>query len=243
MKKDIEKFRDAIKSSNYIVALTGAGISTAAGIPDFRGKSGIYVTGQYDPYKTFDYDYFVKDPSYFFKFAKEFAGIYDKIKPTVGHKYLAELEEKGKLKALITQNIDGLHQLAGSKNVIEVHGGFTSGHCLSCDKEYGFQWIIKEIQEKGELKCSCGKWVKPDIVFFGEAVMGMNIANYHASQADLFIVIGSSLTVQPAAFLPYLTNGKVVIVNMGDVAFPEERTFLRFDEDINEVFRLVSEEK
>jgi NAD-dependent deacetylase len=106
-----------------IVALQVPHINSA-GIPDFRGKGGIYSTGLYYPYKTFDYDYFKKDPSHFFKFAKDFIGFYDRIMPTQGHKFLAELEQKGKLKAVITQNIDGLHQMAGSKHVIEVHGGF-----------------------------------------------------------------------------------------------------------------------
>jgi len=240
VEKDIAKLQKAIDDSSYIVAFTGAGISTGAGIPDFRGKSGIYSTGAYDPYKTFDYQYFLKDPSYFFKFAKDFAGLYEKIIPTEGHKFLARLEEVGKLQALITQNIDGLHQIAGSKNVIEVHGGFTKAHCIDCWKEYGFPWIKKEILKIGELKCTCSGWVKPDIVFFGEAVTGMEEAVQYTRKADLFLVMGSSLTVQPASLLPFLTNGKVVVINMGDVMLPEEKIYLKFDSDIDSIIKKLN---
>ncbi len=237
MKKNIEKLQKAIEDSNYIVALTGAGISTGAGIPDFRGKGGIYSTGLYDPYKTFDYDYFKKDPSHFFKFAKDFIGLYDKIVPTQGHKFLAELEQKGKLKTVITQNIDGLHQMAGSKHVIEVHGGFTTSHCIKCRKFYDFNWLKEELAHKEELRCSCDGLIKPDIVFFGEPVEGMHTAMREAAEADLFLVMGSSLTVQPASLLPQITEGKVVIINMGEVMFPERKTFLRFDSDIDSVVK------
>ena len=235
MEHSIKVLQRAINGAKYIVALTGAGISTSAGIPDFRGKKGIYSMGLYDPYKTFDYSYFIKDPYYFFNFAKDFARLYDKITPTKGHKFLAELEKAGKLKAVITQNIDGLHQIAGSKNVVEVHGGFTEGHCTGCEKEYKLEWMKNELLEKGELKCSCGSWVKPDIVFFGEPVFGMRLAKHYTMMADLLLVIGSSLTVTPAASLPYLTEGRIIVINKGEVALPKSSIYLRIDSDIDSV--------
>jgi NAD-dependent deacetylase len=237
MKKKIETLQKAIDESNYIVALTGAGISTGAGIPDFRGKGGIYSTGLYDPYKTFDFSYFKKDPSYFFKFTKDFTGLYDNIVPTEGHKFLAGLEEKGKLKTVITQNIDGLHQMAGSKHVIEVHGGFSTCHCIKCRKFYDFNWLKEEIAKTEELRCSCRGLVKPDIVFFGEAVEGMEEAMKEAVKSDLFLVMGSSLTVQPASLLPHVTGGKIVVINMGEVMFPEKKIYINFDSDIDSVVK------
>lgn len=237
MQKRIEKLQKLIDESSYIVALTGAGISTSAGIPDFRGEKGIYSLGLYDPYKTFDIGYFKRDPSYFFNFAREFLKLYEDIKPTEGHKFLAALEKKGRLKAVITQNIDGLHQMAGSKNVIELHGSFRTGHCLSCRKEYGFEWMRKILLEIGQIRCECGGIVKPDVVFFGEPVMGIDEAQRHSARADLFLVMGSSLTVQPASILPYLTSGKVVIINKGEVFFPEERAEIIINHEIDNVVR------
>jgi len=237
MKHKIELLQRAINEANYIVALTGAGISTSAGIPDFRGTKGIYSMGLYDPDKTFDYNYFMRDPSYFFQFAKDFLKLYDDISPTEGHRFLAKLEDTGKLKAVITQNIDGLHQMAGSKTVIEVHGGFTTGHCVTCQKEYKLEWMKKELLLKGELKCSCEGWVKPDIIFFSEPVMGMRLAKHYTVMADLFLIIGSSLTVQPAASLPYITEGKVVDINKGRVALPDSLIYLRIDDDIDSVVK------
>ena len=235
MENKIGLLQRAINGAKYIVALTGAGISTSAGIPDFRGKKGIYSMGLYDPYKTFSYDYFIKDPSYFFKFAKDFLNLYKEIVPTKGHKFLAKLEKAGKLKAVITQNIDGLHQMAGSKKVIEVHGSFTTGRCIKCEKEYNFSWMREAILEREELKCSCNGWVKPDVVFFGEPVTGMRIAKHYATMADLFLVIGSSLTVQPASSLPYLTEGRIIIINKGDVSLPKGLIYMKFNEDIEKI--------
>ena len=235
MQETLEKLQELIDNSKYIVALTGAGISTSAGIPDFRGEKGIYSLGLYDPYRTFDINYFKEDPSYFFRFAKEFLKIYEGVKPTKGHMFLAELEKKGKLKVVITQNIDGLHQMAGSKNVIELHGSFRYGRCLSCGKGYDFEWMKKTLLETDGLYCNCGGVVKPDVVFFGEPVMGIDEAQRHSVMADLFLVLGSSLTVQPASILPYLTSGKVVIINKGDCVFPEERAEMILNNDIDSV--------
>jgi len=126
-----------LRQAGRIAALTGAGVSTAAGIPDFRGPRGLYVTRQYDPEKTFDIGYFDRDPTYFFAFARDFVQLVERVKPTLTHRFLAALEAQERLEAVITQNIDGLHQKAGSRRVLEVHGSVRSGHCRACGKAYG----------------------------------------------------------------------------------------------------------
>jgi NAD-dependent deacetylase len=207
-----------VQRADHITVLTGAGISTTAGIPDFRGPRGLYVTRQYDPEKTFDIAYFDRDPSYFFAFARDFVGLVERVQPTFTHRFLAALEERGTLDAVITQNIDGLHQKAGSKRVIEVHGSVRSGHCRKCGRGYAYEELRTKILREEIARCeSCCGIVKPDIVFFGEAVQGMNEATRVAGRADLFFVIGSSLTVYPAASLPEYAGGQVVVVNQGPV--------------------------
>ena len=227
-----------IEESNYIVALTGAGISTNAGIPDFRGEKGIYTTGKVRPEEVFDIDYFLRDPEPFYNWAKELLAMMEKAKPTIAHKSLARLEEMGKLKSVITQNIDNLHQKAGNKNVIELHGTLTQGFCVKCGRKYSGEEINKMLKT-GIPRCECGGIIKPDIVFFGEPVQGLNEAQLHSKNADLFLVVGSSLMVQPASILPYFTKGRMVILSKGLVAFPEERIDLKFDEDIDNVFEKV----
>jgi NAD-dependent deacetylase len=207
-----------IEKAERIVALTGAGVSTAAGIPDFRGPRGLYVTRQYDPEKTFDIGYFDHDPSYFFAFARDFVQLVERIQPTLTHRFLATLETQGRLEAVITQNIDGLHQKAGSRRVLEVHGSVHSGHCRRCGKAYGYEALKAKVLGEDIARCeACSGVVKPDIVFFGEAVREMEEATRVATRADLFLVIGSSLTVYPAALLPQYASGQVVVVNQGPV--------------------------
>jgi NAD-dependent deacetylase len=209
---------DLIQRARHIVALTGAGVSTTAGIPDFRGPQGLYVTRQYDPEKTFDIGFFDRDPSYFFAFARDFVLLVEQVQPTFTHRFLAMLEKRGKLDAVITQNIDGLHQKSGSKRVIEVHGSVRNGHCRKCSRSYAYEELKTKVLTQEIARCdSCGGIVKPDIVFFGEAVQGMNEASRVAGRADLFFVVGSSLTVYPAASLPEHTGGQVVVVNQGPV--------------------------
>ncbi len=228
------QLKDLLFESSAIMALTGAGISTAAGIPDFRSPTGIYNTGAYDPEKTFDLDWFLRDPSHFFRFTKDFFRLYDTIKPTKGHYFLAELERLGKMTVLVTQNIDGLHHMAGSENVIEMHGSYRTGHCLNCGVEYDLAWMRRRMDETDGLFCECTGLVKPDIVFFGEPVIGYERAARYAKQCDLFLAMGSSLTVQPAGYLPYLSQGRVVVINQGETAFPTERAALFLNMPIDE---------
>ncbi|RPI09281.1 MAG: RNA polymerase subunit sigma [Zetaproteobacteria bacterium] len=209
---------ELLRQAGRIAALTGAGVSTAAGIPDFRGPRGLYVTRQYDPERTFDIGYFDRDPTYFFAFARDFVRLVEQVQPTVTHRFLAALEARGQLDAVITQNIDGLHQRAGSRRVLEVHGSVRNGHCRRCGKAYGYEALKDKILAEDIARCeSCDGVVKPDIVFFGEAVREMDEASRLAARADVFLVIGSSLTVYPAALLPQYAGGQVVVVNQGPV--------------------------
>jgi len=235
---EIEIFKRCIEESNYIVALTGAGISTNAGIPDFRGKDGIYTTGKVSPEEVFDIDYFLSDSEPFYNWAKELFDVLVSAQPTIAHSALSKLEEIGKLKAVITQNIDNLHGKAGNKNVIELHGSLNTGHCMGCGKKYSGDEIYQMLRADIP-KCECGGIIKPDIVFFGEPVQGLTEAQEYSRKADLFIVIGSSLMVQPASILPYLTEGKIVIINKGMVAFPSERIDLKFNDDADIIFKDV----
>jgi NAD-dependent deacetylase len=240
-----QKLAGLIQKSHRIVALTGAGISTAAGIPDFRGPSGIYVTRQYDPEKTFDIDWFDTDPRTFFDFARDFLSTIDRIHPTQAHTFLAELEQQGRLRSVITQNIDGLHQKAGSKNVIEVHGSFQQGHCRKCGHGYSCDELQRRILAEEIPHCDrCDGVVKPDIVFYGEAVRDMEVAESEARHADLFLAIGTSLTVYPAAMLPSLSGGPVISINrgaLGQSVHGIESIELDIDEVFSEVRRTLSQ--
>jgi NAD-dependent deacetylase len=231
---------ELIRRANRIAALTGAGISTAAGIPDFRGPRGLYVTRQYDPEKTFDISYFGRDPSYFFAFARDFVQLVERVQPTFTHRFLAMLEERGKLDAVITQNIDGLHQKAGSKRVVEVHGSVRNGHCRKCGRAYAYEELKMKILREEIVRCeSCAGIVKPDIVFFGEAVQSMGEASNVAGRADLFFVIGSSLTVYPAASLPEYAGGQVVVVNQGPMEMASSE-WLRVNEAADAFFERIA---
>jgi NAD-dependent deacetylase len=231
---------DLIQQAERVAVLTGAGISTAAGIPDFRGPRGLYVTRQYDPEKTFDIAYFDQDPSYFFAFARDFVQLVEQVRPTLTHRFLATLEDRGKLDAVITQNIDGLHQKAGSRRVLEVHGSVRTGHCRGCGKAYGYEELKVKILGENIARCEdCGSVVKPDIVFFGEAVREMDEASRVTSRADLFLVIGSSLTVYPAALLPQHAQGQVVVVNQGPVEMASSQ-WLRINQAADPFFARVA---
>jgi len=235
-----ESVVELLRQARRIAALTGAGISTAAGIPDFRGPRGLYVTRQYDPEKTFDIGYFDRDPTYFFAFARDFVQLVEQVKPTLTHRFLAALEAQGRLEAVITQNIDGLHQKAGSRRVLEVHGSVRSGHCRGCGKGYGYEALKAKVLTEPIARCeACGGVVKPDIVFFGEAVQEMEEASRVAARADLVLVIGSSLTVYPAALLPQYAGGQVVVVNQGPVELASAE-WLHVDEAADSFFARVA---
>jgi len=236
-----EILADIIKSSKYIVALTGAGISTNAGIPDFRSKQGIYATKKYRP-EIFDIEYFMKDPSLFYDYAYDFFSFEKDISPTFAHYFLAALEKAGKLKTIITQNIDGLHRKAGSKNIIEIHGGFDTGYCTLCLYRYNFSEIKNDILKRRKIpKCQkCKGVIKPDVVFFGEPVKDMEKAISEARKSDLMLVIGTSLTVYPAAYIPESAVNKIAILNKGEIGKKYPNAII-FQEDIDTFLKNISE--
>jgi len=238
MNKKINKLENLIKNSNFTVVLSGAGVSTSAGIPDFRGKNGIYKTGEYDAAKTFEYRYFVNDPSHFFKFSHDYMKKIENIKPTYTHKFLARLEKNNMLDFIITQNIDGLHQKAGSQNVLQMHGSYQTAHCLNCNKEYNYPWIKKNLLENSSLYCEeCGGLVKPNIVFFGEPVKYITKSQEVVRKSNLMLILGSSLTVQPASYLPLIAGGKIVIINKGKIALPGKKFDLTIKKDLDETMK------
>lgn len=228
-----------IKSARHCVSLTGAGVSTLSGIRDFRGADGLY--NEMDAEKMFDLSYFEIDPSYYYKTAGSFIYNVDEKEPSIVHRFLAKLEEKGFLKALITQNIDLLHQKAGSCRVIEVHGSPRTHYCLRCS---GIRVSFEEaaaLVKSGQLpRCpKCGAVLKPAITFFGESLPmdALREAEEESAKADLMLVLGTSLTVHPAAGLPQTTlrnGGEIAIVN--NMETPLDRyAALHFD-DLGETF-------
>ena len=230
-----------IKKTERINAFTGAGVSTFSGIRDFRGENGLYNDPDAD--KIFDLNYFMRDPSFYYSRSKNFIYDIEYKSPGIVHKRLVDLEKNGKLGVVITQNIDLLHQRAGSSDVIEVHGSPSVHRCLSCGKKYDFSEIAAIVQNDITPKCECGGMIKPDITFFGEQLPAEAIERAFsiAAETDLMLVLGSSLTVQPAASIPLTTvrnGGKIVIVNnmptpldsFADMLFPDLKEFCDYIE-------------
>ena len=210
---------ELLSNAKHAVVLTGAGISTLSGIPDFRGVGGLYSRTDIDANKLFDIDYFRRDPSYYYRHSKDFLYNLDEKEPNIVHKALARLEEKGILHAVITQNIDLLHQKAGSRKVLELHGSPMEHYCMKCGRTWDFETIAEKVRADEIPSCDkCGGIVKPRIVFFGEGLPEYDLseAEREARKADLMLVLGTSLTVYPAAAVPELTlqcGGQVAIIN------------------------------
>lgn len=209
-------FKELIKQSDNIVFFGGAGVSTESGIPDFRSETGIYNTikrYKRSPEEILSHSFFVAHPDIFYDFYKS-TMLYLDAKPNAAHLALAKLEEMGKLKAVVTQNIDGLHQLAGSKRVYEVHGTVHRNYCMRCHEFYDTEYILKA---DGIPRCEkCGGIIKPDVVLYEEGlddtVLRRSIE--HISKADLLIVGGTSLAVYPAAgLIDYYRGKKLVLIN------------------------------
>jgi NAD-dependent deacetylase len=242
----MENFREKIADlsgritkARHCVALTGAGVSTLSGIRDFRGKNGLYQ--DMDAEKMFDIDYFTQDPSFYYRTAGSFIYNIDEKEPSVVHTMLGELEKHGFLKALITQNIDLLHQRGGSRRVIEIHGSPQVHYCLRCaGVRMPFEEAAARVKAGDLPRCPrCGRVLKPAITFFGESLPAeaLREATAEAQAADLMLVLGTSLTVYPAASLPDYTlrnGGSLIIVN--NMPTPRDsQAVLRFD-DLGEVF-------
>lgn len=232
-----------IRDSSCAVALTGAGLSTAAGIPDFRGPDGLYVTRRYDPDRVFEYGAFLADPEPFFEFSRDFLEVIEGVQPTATHRVLAALEQRGHLAAVVTQNVDGLHQAAGSERVLSIHGDYTTATCIGCGRGVSLEDVRRLMADSRVPECErCGGVVKPDLVFFGEAVRDLERAAQAVMAADLMLVLGSSLTVYPAAALPNLAGCPVVVVNQGEVGLTEGPDRHVVQADLDGFFGAVAEE-
>ncbi len=224
-----------------VCAFSGAGISTAAGIPDFRGVGGLYTTGKYDPDTVFDIGYFHHDPLPFFNFSRDLLAVVDQLKPTVTHSFLAELEDSGLLTSIVTQNIDPLHQLAGSNKVIALHGNYASAHCQSCSRSFDYSEFRQHLSESDIPRCdTCNGVIKPDVVFFGEMVYGMEEAMTAVSNSRLLLILGSSLVVNPAASLPNFAK-RIIVVNKGQVSLRAGKDRYFIDSDLDTFFTQVKE--
>ena len=217
MNDNIKRLKELIDSHNNIVFFGGAGVSTESDIPDFRSASGLFnekLNRNFTPEQLVSHTFFMRYPEEFFKFYKDKL-IYEDAKPNNAHIALAHLEKIGKLDAIITQNIDGLHQKAGSKNVLELHGSVLRNHCMKCHTFYSLDDLINNKQMTA---CPiCGGLIKPDVVLYEEGLdmTTLNEAIKAVVNADLLLIIASSMLVNPAASLPYYYRGnKMVIINL-----------------------------
>lgn len=213
MSNKIETLKKWIEESNNIVFFGGAGISTESNIPDFRSTDGLYNQKYaYPPETILSHTFFMRKTEEFYKFYWD-KMIYKDAKPNKAHLALAKLEQQGKLKAVITQNIDGLHQAAGSSEVMELHGSIARNFCMKCNRFY----TLDEMEQRGVVpKCNCGGIIKPDVVLYEEGldqeILRKSIE--YISKADLLIVAGTSLTVYPAAgLIDYFKGDKLVVIN------------------------------
>lgn len=235
-----KKLADWIMESRYTVFFGGAGVSTESGIPDFRSVDGLYSQKYSVPPETIlSHSYFIKETEDFFQFYRE-KMIHTKAEPNLVHRILAQMEEKGLCQSVITQNIDGLHQKAGSKQVLELHGSVHRNYCMKCKKEYGLSYII---DQAGIPRCFCGGVIKPDVVLYEESLNQsvMEKSVREMQRAQLLIVGGTSLRVYPAAgLLDYFNGAHLVIINKEETGFPG--VDLSFQNSIGEVFDQVWKE-
>lgn len=232
----MEKLKKWIDESNRIVFFGGAGVSTESGIPDFRSVDGLYRQKfEYPPETIISHTFFERKPEYFFRFYRE-KMLPLGYEPNITHKVLARWEQEGKLLAVVTQNIDGLHQKAGSETVFELHGSVLRNYCLRCGKKYPAEFV-KNCD--GVPKCSCGGTVRPDVVLYEEGLDQDTIEGAVSAiyQADLMIVAGTSLTVYPAAgLLNYYRGNRLVLINRDETPY-DSRADLVFHESLGDIFR------
>ena len=235
MNEQIEKLREIVRNSNNIVFFGGAGVSTERGIPDFRSVDGLYnQQWQYPPETILSHSFFVRDPEEYYRFHRAKL-VVENVKPNRAHLRLAELEREGKLRAVITQNIDGLHQAAGSKRVLELHGSILRAYCSKCRKPYPADVIN---YGKGVPRCDCGGVIRPDIVLYEESLDQdiLSQAVSYIRAADVLIVGGTSLNVYPAAgLINYYRGNKLVLVNLSETPYDSYADLVIHDR-IGEVF-------
>ncbi len=248
VEKLIEQLQQAIDESSYIVFFGGAGVSTESGIPDFRSQDGLYHQKyKYPPETIVSHTFLMQKRDEFFEFYKD-KMLAPNALPNAAHKKLAELEEAGKLKAVITQNIDGLHQAAGSKEVLELHGSVLRNYCMRCGKRYdsteadvlaGMKYVLNS---DGIPKCEeCGGDVRPDVVLYEEGLDSEVISRsiMHIEKADMLIIGGTSLVVYPAAsFINYFSGKHLVVLNMAPTSRDSEADIV-IKEKIGEVLSRI----
>ena len=232
MDDKIKELSSIIKNSEHLIFFTGSGVSTDSGLKSFRGKDGLYSSlykGKYRPEEVLSSDFFCSHRKIFIEYVEEELNI-NGIKPNKGHLALAELEKMGILKAVITQNIDDLHQMAGNKNVLELHGSLKRWYCLSCGKT-----------SNKNFSCDCGGIVRPDVTLYGENLNQdvVNEAIYQIEQADTLIVAGTSLTVYPAAYyLRYFRGKRLIIINNENTQY-DNNAYLVLNRNFTEVMTKV----
>ena len=236
-KASIQKLSTLIKQSDNIVFFGGAGASTESNIPDFRSEKGIYnikAKYKYSPETMLSHSFFMEKTSLFFDFYKS-SMVFPNALPNLAHETLSKLEQSGKLKAVITQNIDGLHQIAGSKNVLELHGSIYKNYCMNCHKFFDLGYVLKSTNIP---YCdACNGIVKPDVVLYEEGldqeIIEKSVSAIH--DADVLIIGGTSLSVYPAAGLvDYYKGDKLILINKGEV-YKQNKTLLVFKDSIGEV--------
>lgn len=241
----IENLKHIIKNSNNIVFFGGAGVSTESSIPDFRSAEGLYNSSnnkKYNPEEILSHSFFIRYPEDFFRFYKE-KMLYPNASPNSCHYALSKLEKMGKLKAVITQNIDGLHQLAGSKNVLELHGSVCKNFCVKCNKKFSLDYVLNS--DTLVPYCdNCGGIVRPDVVLYEESLNQQILANSieAITNADTLIVGGTSLVVYPAAGLIRYFNGKnLVLINKSSTPY-DNYAHLVINESIGKALNFINEE-
>ncbi len=213
MEDSRKKLQEIISESSNIVFFGGAGVSTESGIPDFRSVDGLYHQKyDYPPETILSHSFFVRNTKEFYRFYQDKMLCLD-AKPNAAHRKLAEMEEKGKLKAVITQNIDGLHQMAGSRVVLELHGSVHRNYCQKCHKEYDARYML---EAEGIPRCECGGVIKPDVVLYEEGLDSKTMQDSvrYISEAEVLIIGGTSLAVYPAAgLIDYFQGKHLVVIN------------------------------
>lgn len=233
--KGIDKLKDIIKNSRSIVVFSGAGLSTNSGIPDFRSAAGLYqqkLNYRVPPEEIISHSFFMSYPEDFYRFYFD-KMIYPDAKPNSAHLYFAELEKQGKSITVITQNIDNLHQEAGSRHVIELHGSVKRNYCMKCHRFYS----LDEIYKAEVPYCACGGRIKPDVVLYEESLKeeDVNAAVSAISRCDALLVVGTSLTVYPAAgFIRYYHGNRLVLLNKSETPY-DAMANLAIHEDIKNI--------
>ena len=232
----LSTLQEWVESSSRIVFFGGAGVSTESGIPDFRSVDGLYKQNyDYPPEEIISHSFFMNNPEEFYRFYKD-RMIYQDAKPNVTHRVLAKWEQEGKLSGIVTQNIDGLHQLAGSKHVVELHGSILRNTCMKCKKKYTLEDILAQ---DGVPYCECGGIIKPDVVLYDEGLNPNDIdeAIRLISGADMLIIAGTSLVVQPAASLVRLFRGdRMVLINRDSTPY-DQFADLVFHDSLGDIFK------